>query len=260
MKRGFSLVELSIVLVILGLLTGGILAGQSLIRAAELRAVSTEYGRWATASQTFRDKYFALPGDFRDATRFWNRLNTGADCASRHGLAAAGTPGACDGDGNGALGNPVNASESGEVYQFWRHLQLAGLIEGTYTGIAGSGASWHVTNGNAPRGRVGNSLWSVLNHGAQDGTNIWYYDMTYGMMLLNSAPVANNWPLIGIMAPEELWNIDIKMDDGVPGRGNVIAGAKNTCTLAGSATDYSAGYNLISTSKTACAPVFRNIF
>lgn len=58
-KRGFSLVELSIVLVILGLLTGGILAGQSLIRAAELRAVSTEYSRYATAVQSFRDKYFA---------------------------------------------------------------------------------------------------------------------------------------------------------------------------------------------------------
>lgn len=60
--KAFSLVELSIVLVILGLLTGGILAGQSLIRAAELRAVSTEYSRYITATQSFRDKYFAVPG------------------------------------------------------------------------------------------------------------------------------------------------------------------------------------------------------
>ncbi len=55
MKNGFSLVELSIVLVILGLPTGGILAGQSLIRAAELRSVSTEYNRFVTATQSFRD-------------------------------------------------------------------------------------------------------------------------------------------------------------------------------------------------------------
>ncbi|PZP83692.1 MAG: type II secretion system protein, partial [Azospirillum brasilense] len=57
--HGFSLVELSIVLVILGLLTGGILGGQSLIRAAELRTISTDANRYITAAQTFRDKYFA---------------------------------------------------------------------------------------------------------------------------------------------------------------------------------------------------------
>ncbi len=69
-------------LVILGLLTGGILAAQSLIRAAELRSVNTEYNRYITASQAFRDKYFALPGDFSSATRFWSRMNGNADCVT----------------------------------------------------------------------------------------------------------------------------------------------------------------------------------
>ncbi len=71
MRHGFSLVELSIVLVILGLLTGGILAGKSLMRASELRAVSTEYQRYLTAAQSFRGKYFELPGDFSKAQSFW---------------------------------------------------------------------------------------------------------------------------------------------------------------------------------------------
>ena len=62
LKRAFSLVELSIVLVILGLLVGSVLAGQSLIRAAELRSVATEYNKYVTASRTFRDRYFGLPG------------------------------------------------------------------------------------------------------------------------------------------------------------------------------------------------------
>jgi hypothetical protein len=69
--EGFSLVALSVVWVNLGLLTGGILTAQSLIRAAELRSITTDYNRFITASQTFRDKYFALPGDMRNATRFW---------------------------------------------------------------------------------------------------------------------------------------------------------------------------------------------
>ena len=72
--QGFSLVELSIVLVILGLLTGGILAGQSLIRASELRAATAEYQRYATSIQSFRDKYMALPGDMTNATRFWGSV------------------------------------------------------------------------------------------------------------------------------------------------------------------------------------------
>jgi prepilin-type N-terminal cleavage/methylation domain-containing protein len=60
-RRGFSLVELSIVLVILGLLTGGILTGQNLIRAAELRSAVTELQRHQASTQSFRDKYFAIP-------------------------------------------------------------------------------------------------------------------------------------------------------------------------------------------------------
>ena len=70
-KKAFSLVELSIVLVILGLLVGGILSGQSLIRAAQLRSVTADYTRFVTAVNTFRDKYFALPGDMTNAQSVW---------------------------------------------------------------------------------------------------------------------------------------------------------------------------------------------
>lgn len=63
LRSGFSLVELSIVLVILGLLVGGVLTGQSLIRASELRKFMNTMERYKAATYTFRDKYFALPGD-----------------------------------------------------------------------------------------------------------------------------------------------------------------------------------------------------
>jgi len=71
MKNGFSLVELSIVLVIVGLLVGGVLTGKSLIRAADLRSVSTDYEGYRTATSAFRDKYFGLPGDITNASSFW---------------------------------------------------------------------------------------------------------------------------------------------------------------------------------------------
>ena len=92
MQRAFSLVELSIVLVILGLLTGGILAGQSLIRAAELRSVTNEFQRYIVATQSFRDKYFAAPGDITDAHRFWTSAGGNGANAACQGAATSTLP------------------------------------------------------------------------------------------------------------------------------------------------------------------------
>lgn len=70
-RQAFSLVELSIVLVILGLLVGGILAGQSLIKASELRKIGADFTRYESAINAFRDKYFFYPGDLPNATQLW---------------------------------------------------------------------------------------------------------------------------------------------------------------------------------------------
>ncbi|PZP85253.1 MAG: hypothetical protein DI582_06390 [Azospirillum brasilense] len=122
MKNGFSLVELSIVLVILGLLTGGILGGQALIRAAELRSVTSEYTRWVTATQTFRDKYFALPGDMSNATAFWGTQDpTPATCATTPSSSAL----TCNGSGDGLI-NPTSSPGSNELFRFWQHLAMPG--------------------------------------------------------------------------------------------------------------------------------------
>jgi len=60
-RHAFSLVELAIVLVILGLLVGGVLSGSSLIRASELRSISTQYTNYYTAVRSFRDKFLPCP-------------------------------------------------------------------------------------------------------------------------------------------------------------------------------------------------------
>src|SRR5262249_9059877 len=67
---GFTLVELSIVLVIIGLITGGILVGRDLIHAAEIRSTVAQEEKLNVAAQTFRTKYNCLAGDCADAATF----------------------------------------------------------------------------------------------------------------------------------------------------------------------------------------------
>jgi prepilin-type N-terminal cleavage/methylation domain-containing protein len=66
-KRGFTLIELSIVLVVIGLIIGGIIIGQTLIQSAQIRRQTTEFGKWYAAVNTYRIKYNALPGDDANA-------------------------------------------------------------------------------------------------------------------------------------------------------------------------------------------------
>lgn len=222
--RGFSLVELSIVLVILGLLTGGILAGQSLIKAAELRSVSAEYQRYTAAVHSFRDQYMALPGDMTNAASFWNRQVNQPWCAPTSGATVA-SPGACNGNGNGSLAyDAPAAAQSAEMFQFWRHLALAGLIEGNYTGLAGSaGATEIIGQVNVPSSKGGaNALWSVR---AASGSGMGMFSNwpgTGNTMHLGAATASNLDGDSAAFRPEEAWNIDIKLDDGRPAYGRIV--------------------------------------
>jgi prepilin-type N-terminal cleavage/methylation domain-containing protein len=258
MKRGFSLVEISIVLVILGLLVGGVLSGQSLIRAAELRSVSADYNRYFSAVQTFRDKYFALPGDMTNATSFWGAEDTaagngdglGTNCDTVISSSAL----TCNGNGDGMIGR--GSPQYYEALRFWQHLANAGLIEGSFTGV-GVGATWGAKPGvNAPKSKISNAGFSTL---VFNGSAI--------LFINNSALVNRNLMYFGgervgnssnpIITPAEAWNIDTKNDDGIPGTGRVLNYRSDytvtpNCTTA---TDSTARYNL-SSSDTLCSVVF----
>lgn len=260
---GFSLVELSIVLVILGLLVGGVLAGQSLIRAAELRSLSTDMTRFNTATQTFRDKYFAIPGDMANATQFWGAQDAGdglgTDCTnvSSSGILT------CNGDGNGTV-----CATNGQCYEshrFWQHLANAGLIEGSFTGIARNttNQSGSTAGVNAPLMRMANITAQPREIGVVSGFADLYDGNYNGSFYVGKPACATCNPNGAFLKTEEAWNIDTKIDDGKPalGRlrtykfGNATAWAADSANCADSATPASAQYNL-SLSDINCGLVF----
>jgi len=251
MKHGFSLVELSIVLVILGLLTGGILAGQSLIRASELRSVTTDFNRYMAATQTFRDKYFALPGDLNNATSFWGTSPGGCPGNSTTPASDART---CDGNSNGI----INALEA---YRYWQHLANAGLIEGTYTGVSGGAVTTYTSliGTNVPSSKLSNAAFSTWTRDSTNAGNTNEFAGEHGNLYFFGGAIADGITAGAVLRPEETWNIDTKMDDGRPGYGKVLGYRISTCTNAGTPTTFDADYQLSSNAIT-CSIMFRKLF
>ena len=240
-QKGFTLVELSIVLVILGLLVGGVLTGQSLIHAAELRSVSTEYSKYQTAINTFKDKYLALPGDMPNAVRYWGQMAGGT--ADGYDMAcdnfrAAGTPSTgtktCNGDGDGNIRDL-------EVISAWQHLANGGLIEGTYSGVMGSqgGANTAKRGFNIPASKFPQASWSFY----QNGYWGWPDRVINSAMCIGKEIDDGYCSATEVMKVEDAYNIDMKMDDGKPSTGSVVAGLTNGCYVS---NNYAANgqYNL----------------
>lgn len=114
-QSGFTLVEIAIVLVIIGLLLGGVLKGREMITNAKIKRIENDFAGVSAAIYAYQDRYGVLPGDDPSAsTRF-----SGTWRASDNG----------NGDGNiaGGWNTSNNASESRKV---WKHLRGAGLIAG----------------------------------------------------------------------------------------------------------------------------------
>lgn len=250
MRTAFSLVELSIVLVILGLLTGGILAGQSLIRASELRSVTVDMQRYVAAIHSFRDKYMAIPGDMTNATRFWGRQNTNTDCVTNSAAAVNATAGTCDGTGEGSIGSVSVVGQSGEVLQLWRQLALAGLIEGSYPGLQQT-----VWADGLPPGKLSGTFWQS-NSCCAGGASTFYLPNGYGSNLRYFGAGSTST----VMTPTEAWGIDTKLDDGKPAFGKVVAGRWSGCSTATAWNDTAAALYALSTSSNECSVIFPYAF
>lgn len=222
-RNAFSLVELSIVLVILGLLTGGILAGQSLIRAAEIRKISTDFATINTSVNAFRDKYFALPGDMANATSFWGVQDgngTGLDDACYTSLSTG--QATCNGNGDGQIHFAITGTGYHERGRAWQHLSNAGLIDGSYNGYQGVTASETRVGGvNARRAATSGTHYNLAFHSAPP-TDTEFFTMSASHIIEHTVDFTGGAaPARNILKPEEVWNIDTKLDDGRPALGAV---------------------------------------
>lgn len=127
-QRGFTLIEIAIVLVIIGLLLGGVLKGQELITSARVRNLIAQQDGVKAAYFGFLDRYRALPGDYTAAA------------ANINGVSAASPCGGGNGNGNGQI-------EAGnESVLAWEHLSKAGFMNGSYTCAAAEGPTTTPTN------------------------------------------------------------------------------------------------------------------
>ena len=232
-RSGFTLVELAIVLVIIGLIIGGVLAGSALIRGAELRAIITDRDKIETAINTFRVKYNALPGDMKNATTIWGAADSDPNVCIT--VIAPGKE-TCNGNGNKRIWNASGGGplEPYETLRVWQHLSNAELINGSFTGAPDAGATAPLgsTFGiNTPVSKVAEAGWfteyvgdmSAADIAGAGGNADMIFPAQYAQMLALGAmgihPFVGSMPIRPFMAAEDAYALDLKMDDGKPGQG-----------------------------------------
>lgn len=204
-QRGFTLVEIAIVLVIIGLLLGGILKGQELITAAKVRNIADQNSGVQAAYYGFIDRFRQIPGD-------WPAAN-----------AVQAIPGVTTGgNGNGRL-DAVGGSEWTEPLALWEQLSKAGFIQGNYVG--GNAAPTAADTDLAPRNAFNGflALYRTNDYLDASATPAERYNLVVGRN-------------IDVKVMREL---DLKIDDGLPETG-VLRQAATTGAALGAAAESTA--------------------
>ena len=220
-EKGFTLVELAVVMIIIGLLIGGILKGQELIINARVTSTASQLEAMSAAYNGFRDQYNAVPGD----------MNNAAGAAGR--LASCATFAACvNGNGNGVLDVNVGAAVgANEGTRFFGQLLAGDFI----TGMDGSttNAGFGTSNPTAPIGggfTAGDSRTGVSGFTAAE-----VRPAPHVVITGTTAAVAAGQ---GVLTPQQAANIDRRLDDGVPSTGSLVGQAGNAADCRQAANVY----------------------
>lgn len=190
-QTGFTLVEIAIVLVIIGLMLGGVLKGQELINSAKVKNLTQDFRSIPLLLHSYQDKFRSAPGD--DAN------------ARRHLCQAAATECTTNGNGDGQIGGNWNDSTNSEAFLFWQHVRMAGLAAGS-TDAADAG----YLPRNAEGGRLG-----VQSTGAAAPLGV------PGTHTICSAAIPGRF----------VRQIDLALDDGEPATGSLRAGIQGSTGL-----------------------------
>lgn len=195
--RGFTLVELSVVLVIIGLVVGSVVIGKSLIRQTELLSILSEAKSYDAAWKAFKLQYRAWPGDFNKATQYW--------------------PDSGDGNGNKILEIP----NDGEEYLLaWQHLALADITPGTYTGVVNDEQPYAKIGLNMPGSKVDGAGWTMIS--PSSGHDLFGIGGTGTALLLFGKEHNDYWPEGPVVSSREGMALDQKADDGIPNKGMIM--------------------------------------
>lgn len=193
---GFTLVEMAIVLVIVGLILSGVFKGQALVDSARVRSMATEIDGIRTAWLSFQDRYRSLPGDFPKAP-----LQIDSDATA--------------GNGNGRI------DAAAERAGVWQQLSLAGFISGTFDGSQASvGTASDVQCGP-----------NTCPQNPFSG----YYKISYSAQAADAANSANEIYTGAGVPVNILSQIDLRLDDGnaTTGRFRVHREFASECTRNG---------------------------
>lgn len=241
-RRGVSLVELSVVIAVIGLLLAAVVAGLGIRKSAEMRGMLTEVSGFQSSIESFFSKYNTLPGDMPDAHTYWdNGANT-----------VCGTATQCNGNNNGRI--ELNASDGldSESYRAWQHLVLSDFLSGGYTGTATTSNIQADIGINVPASKRTKVGYNITYSNTGDGSR---------SEIMLGAFYASNINSNAAITPAEALAIDLKLDDGVPATGLVHGvdgsdmvlsgdadGTGNNCRLSGA-------YNTANTAV-ACTSTF----
>ncbi len=262
-NAAFTLLEIAMVLVIIGLLAAGVMVGRSITESSALQSAVADFDNYRQAVLSYREKYSELPGDHSGATY---QTSTDAGCPAPTASNTL-TPATCNGNGDGMIGDdntgePLGAFTSyNEPLLVWQHLMNAELIKGKFTGRRSTASNEISPDVNVPASKINNAAFILRNfptsHALSDPIADTYFKANYGhVFFLGAAGASAAYPLNGAaLTTEQAKSIDLKIDDGKPGLGKVLTSPYSVRPCPTNAGETDAMYDG-SISGIACALIF----